>query len=127
MLKVVFASLSGWLVLSSLTLLSTRMSSRRGTVPDFHIEGVGLFECQCRGYACPCQTNGAPTHGTCYAADFAHIKTGHYGNVNLDGLNVVNVGDLVDAEAKRLFATLCLGEKATSEPTERCSLGARQK
>jgi hypothetical protein len=87
-------------------------------VQDFEIEGVGLFQCQCTAHACPCQTNGAPTHGTCYAADVAHIKNGHYGKVKLDGLNVALVGNLVDAKPERLFATLYLDQKASSEQRE---------
>ena len=75
---------------------------------DFEISGIGLFECQCPAYGCPCQRNGRPTHGTCHASDFAHIKSGHYGGMKLDGLNVGMVGNLVDANANRLFATLYL-------------------
>ncbi|HWW15762.1 MAG TPA: DUF1326 domain-containing protein [Candidatus Dormibacteraeota bacterium] len=88
------------------------------TVQDFEIEGVGLFQCQCAAHACPCQTNGAPTHGTCFAADVAHIKSGHYGEVRLDGLSIALVGDLVDARPERLFATLYLDRKASPEQRE---------
>jgi hypothetical protein len=69
-------------------------------------------------FCLPCQTNGSPTHGTCYAADFAHITSGHYGKVKLDGLSVAMVGDLVDAKAERLFATLYLDQKASPEQRE---------
>ena len=82
---------------------------------DFEIAGVGLFECQCPAHACPCQRNGRPTHGTCHASDFAHITSGHYGSVRLDGLNVGMVGNLVDANPNRLFATLYLDDRATPE------------
>lgn len=61
------------------------------------------------------------THGTCYAADMAHIKTGHYGKVKLDGLNLAMVGDLVDPKPERLFATLYLDEKASPEQLEALS------
>jgi len=84
-------------------------------VQEFEIEGVGLFQCQCTAHACPCQSNGAPTHGTCYAADVAHIKSGHYGKVKLDGLSLALVGNLVDAKPERLFAVLYLDQKASSE------------
>ena len=82
---------------------------------DFEIEGVALWECQCPAYGCPCQRNGRPTHGTCHGSDFAHISKGHYGGVRLDGLNVAMVGNLVDANSDRLFATLYLDDKATDE------------
>jgi hypothetical protein len=90
-------------------------------VQDFEIDGVGFFQCQCTAFACPCQHNGAPTHGTCYAADVAHIKSGHYGKVKLDGLSLAMVGDLVDAKPDRLFATLYLDEKASPEQREALS------
>src|SRR5579872_3416767 len=88
---------------------------------DFEIEGVGLFQCQCTAFACPCQHNGAPTHGTCFAADVVHIKRGHYGKVKLDGLNIAMVGDLVDAKSERLFATLYLDDKASPEQRDALS------
>lgn len=87
-------------------------------VEDFKIEGVALWECQCPAYGCPCQRNGRPTHGTCHASDFAHISKGHYGAVKLDGLNMVMVGNLVDANSDRLFASLYLDDKATSEQSD---------
>src|SRR4029077_13148694 len=65
-------------------------------VEEFDLEGAALWECQCTAHACPCQKNGAPEHGTCEAADFAHIRKGRYGKVGLDGLNAVLVGNLVD-------------------------------
>ncbi|HSY90204.1 MAG TPA: DUF1326 domain-containing protein [Candidatus Binatus sp.] len=91
------------------------------TVEDFEIEGVGLFQCQCTAFACPCQTNGAPTHGTCFASDVAHIQRGHYGKVKLDGLSLAMVGDLVDAKPDRLFATLYLDDHSSPEQREALS------
>jgi len=90
-------------------------------VQDFEIEGVGLFQCQCTAHACPCQSNGAPTHGTCYAADVAHIKSGHYGKVNLDGLTIALVGNLVDTKPERLFAVLYLDRRSSPEQREALS------
>jgi hypothetical protein len=51
----------------------------------------------------------------CHASDFAHIEKGRYGKVSLDDLNVVLVGDLVDGTQDRLFATLYVDKKATTE------------
>jgi len=110
----VFAALP---VVCAFGLLAAQKAGQQA-VQDFEIEGVGLFQCQCTAFACPCQHNGPPTHGTCYAADAAHITTGHYGKVKLDGLNVAMVGDLVDAKAERLFATLYLDQKASPEQRE---------
>jgi len=60
-------------------------------------------------------------HGTCYAADVAHIKSGHYGKIELDGLSIAIVGNLVDAKPQRLFATLYLDDKASAEQREALS------
>jgi hypothetical protein len=106
--------------LCAFAILGAQKSDQQA-VQDFEIDGVGLFQCQCTAFACPCQTNGAPTHGTCYAADVAHIKSGHYGNVKLDGLNIAMVGDLVDAKSDRLFATLYLDDKASPEQLDALS------
>src|SRR5215469_13850061 len=86
-----------------------------GKVEDFRLQGVAIWQCQCPAYACPCQKNGLPVHGMCHASDFAHIKKGHYGKVSLDDLNVVLVGNLVDGKPERLFATVYVDKKATTE------------
>ena len=106
--------------LGALGVLGAQKADQQA-VQDFEIEGVGLWQCQCTAHACPCQTNGAPTHGTCYAADVAHIKRGHYGNVKLDGLSIAIVGNLVDAKPARLFATLYLDQKASPEQRDALS------
>jgi hypothetical protein len=89
---------------------------------EFDIEGIALFQCQCTAYACPCQKNGPPTHGICEAADFAHITTGRSGKVRLDGLNAVNIGNLVDTNTARLFDTIYIDENAA--PSQRDALTA---
>jgi hypothetical protein len=56
----------------------------------------------------------APNHGTCEGADFVHIRTGRYGKLHLDGLDAVTVGNLVDRNAARLYATIYIDQKADS-------------
>jgi hypothetical protein len=90
------------------------------TVEDFELEGVAVFQCQCSAHACPCQKNGAPNHGTCEAADFVHIRTGRYGNVRLDGLNAAVIGNLVDQNKPRLYASVYIDQK--SDATQREAL-----
>jgi len=103
--------------LCTLGVLAAQKADQQA-VQDFEIDGVGLWQCQCTAHACPCQTNGAPTHGTCYAADVAHIRSGHYGKVKLDGLSIALVGNLVDKNPERLFATLYLDQNASSDQRE---------
>jgi|SRR5690349_2684917 uncharacterized protein DUF1326 len=77
---LVFAAI---LLLFNFSAIYPQQASRSSAVEDFELEGVALFQCQCTAHACPCQKNGAPTHGTCEAADFAHITIGRYGKVRL--------------------------------------------
>jgi hypothetical protein len=103
-------------------LLPLRLTLPLPTVKDFDLEGVVIFQCQCVAHACPCQKNGAPTHGTCEAADFVHIHKGRYGNIPLDGLNAVTIGNLVDKNQGRLYSTIYIDQ--TANPTQRQALSA---
>lgn len=85
------------------------------TAPDFEVEGIAFTECQCTAYACPCRSNGHPTHGSCHAADFVFIQRGHYGNVKLDGLKAVQAGNLVDVNPDQTSSVMYIDEKTTPE------------
>jgi hypothetical protein len=100
------------LLFGNVCLLYPQKMPEPPVVEDFDIEGVALFQCQCSAYACPCQKNGPPTHSTCEAADFAHIGSGHFGKIRLDGLNAAVVGNLVDRNAARLYATIYIDQRA---------------
>ncbi len=56
---------------------------------DWSIRGPHVVNCNC-DFGCPCQFNALPSDGTCRAVVGWHIDEGHYGDVRLDGLNVVN-------------------------------------
>jgi len=103
-------------------LVYPQKSSRPPVVEEFDIEGTALWECQCTAHACPCQQNGAPEHGTCEAADFVHIHKGHYRKLPLDGVNAVLVGNLVDKNESRLYATIYIDQKAGD--AQRAAIGA---
>jgi hypothetical protein len=83
-------------ILAAFGLLAAQTAADINREDNFRIEGVGLWQCQRPSHGCPCQANGQPKYGTCFAADFAHINKGQYGKTRLDGLNVVLVGNLVD-------------------------------
>lgn len=86
--------------------------------PDFDVEGIGFTQCQCTAKACPCRKGGAPTHGSCEAADFAYIKRGHIGNVKMDGFKAVAVGDLIDVKEDTRYITVYADNKSTPEQRE---------
>jgi len=86
--------------------------------PDFEVQGIGFTLCQCTAYACPCRSNGHPTHGSCDAADFAYIERGHYGDVKLDGFKAVVIGDLIDANPDPAGAAMYFDQKTTPAQRE---------
>lgn len=120
MRKGIRLSLMTLFLLGNVCLLYSQKKPLLPAVEDFDIEGIALFQCQCTAYACPCQKNGAPTHGTCEAADFAHITSGRSGKIRLDGLTAGNIGNLVDTNTPRLYATMYIDEKAS--PSQRDAL-----
>ena len=79
------------------------------------MHGISFTECECTAYACPCRSNGHPTHGSCDAADFAYIKHGHFGAVKMDGFKAVLVGDLIDKDYSKVHGTAYFDEETTPE------------
>jgi hypothetical protein len=87
-------------------------------IPDFDVEGISFTECKCTAYACPCRSNGHPDHGGCDAADFAYIKKGHYGNVDMSGFKAVVVGDLIDMDVSKVQGTAYFDQGTTQAQRE---------
>jgi hypothetical protein len=54
---------------------------------DWYIEGTQFGNCNC-AYGCPCQFEAEPTYDDCIGFEVVHIEKGHYGDVDLGGLNV---------------------------------------
>jgi hypothetical protein len=59
-------------------------------VPDWSVQGDWFDVCKC-AIPCPCTFAQAPTYGDCEGILAWHIREGRYGDVRLDGLNVVAV------------------------------------
>lgn len=57
----------------------------------WHINGEGVVMCPC-AVPCPCRSNSTPTYGHCESTLYLHIRSGHYGAVDLGGLTLVQVG-----------------------------------
>ncbi|MDB5555963.1 MAG: hypothetical protein JWL86_5947 [Rhizobium sp.] len=53
----------------------------------WEIDAMEIANCNCN-FGCPCQFNSLPTHGNCEAAVGFIIKTGHFGEVRLDGVKM---------------------------------------
>jgi hypothetical protein len=60
-------------------------------VPRWHVRGDWFDVCKCT-VPCPCTFAQAPTEGDCEGILAWHVREGTYGDVQLDGLNVVALG-----------------------------------
>ena len=72
-------------------------------VPQWHVTGDWFDVCNCT-IPCPCTFAQAPSSGDCEGILAWHIRAGSYGDVPLDGLNVLALGafegNLWDGETK---------------------------
>ncbi len=57
-------------------------------IPNWHLKIDYVETCNC-DYGCPCNFSGFPTNGYCRGLLLSHIKDGNYGDVRLDGLDVI--------------------------------------
>jgi hypothetical protein len=63
-------------------------------VPGWSVKGDWFDTCKC-SIPCPCTFAQPPTTGDCEGILSWHIRSGHYGDVKLDGLNVMALGTFV--------------------------------
>jgi hypothetical protein len=61
-------------------------------IPQWHVVGDWFDACNCR-VPCPCTFAQPPTEGHCEGILAYHVREGSYGDVPLDGLNVVGLGE----------------------------------
>ena len=64
-------------------------SSSITQIPSWHLKADYVETCNC-DYGCPCNFDAFPTYGFCRALVLYHIQDGNYGDVKLDGLDVVS-------------------------------------
>ncbi len=63
-------------------------------IPKWTLDGDWFDVCKCN-IPCPCEFAQPPTFGECDGILAWHVRKGSYGDVKLDGLNVLAVGHLV--------------------------------
>jgi hypothetical protein len=59
--------------------------------PNWHLKGDWFDACSC-SVPCPCTFAQAPTSGHCEGVLVYHVREGRFGDVVLDGLNLVSLG-----------------------------------
>ncbi len=84
-------------------------------IPAWNLKADYVETCNCE-YGCPCNFSGFPTYGFCRALVFFHIREGHYGDIKLDGLEVIDAESWPKAihegnGTKQLFITKNADEK----------------
>lgn len=86
-------------------------------IAEWHVAGDWFDACKCN-IPCPCTFAQAPSSGDCDGVMAYHIRRGHYGEVALDGLNLLALsqftGNIWAGETKATLA-LFIDERA-SEP-----------
>jgi hypothetical protein len=60
-------------------------------IPQWHVAGDWFDVCKCN-IPCPCEFAQTPTFGDCEGILVWHVNQGNYGDVSLDGLNVLAFG-----------------------------------
>jgi hypothetical protein len=60
-------------------------------IQKWHLRGDWFDACKC-AVPCPCSFAQPPTYGDCEGVLVWHVREGKYGDVRLDGLNVVMLG-----------------------------------
>lgn len=89
------------------------------TETNWQIMGDYFEACNCQS-TCPCIFLADPSEGDCRAALAWHIQDGHYGSVQLGGLNVVGIfhtpGNM--ASGPKWRAALYLDERAAPDQSD---------
>lgn len=93
------------------------MAETTATIPGWHVAGDWFDTCKCT-IPCPCSFAQPPTYGDCEGVLAWHIREGHYGDVRLDGLNVLMLGSWVGnvwGEHSDAYAAVFLDERADDD------------
>ena len=81
---------AAWLV-KPLVLDGARWSYGMNTVPEWRLAGDWFDICSCN-IPCPCEFAQPPTNNSCQGMLVWHIRQGHFGDVRLDGFNLLALG-----------------------------------
>jgi hypothetical protein len=95
-------------------------SSSNNGIPKWKVSGDFFDVCKCN-IPCPCEFAQAPTYGDCDGVLAWHIKKGQYGQISIDGLNVLGIGgftgNIWEGNTK-VTAALFFDEKANEQQRE---------
>lgn len=100
------------------------------TAVDWHLQGDWFDVCSCK-LPCPCSFAQEPTHGDCLFTLVWHVRDGHFGGVDLSGLNVISLGEFTgnmwvgdpNAKMRLMFYIDERGDDAQRDALERIFTG----
>lgn len=115
---------------SAVSAVRARSADGERTVPDWHLRGEWFDVCSC-SLPCPCTFAQAPTHGDCLFTLVWQVHEGHFGDVRLDGLGVVALGEFAgnmwvgdpDATMKAMLYIDARGDQAQRDALEQIFAG----
>jgi len=90
------------------TTATTTTAATQEKIPNWRVTGDWFDVCKC-SIPCPCEFAQAPTYGDCDGILAYNIQKGSYGDIPLDGLNVLALGSFKGNMA------LFIDEKANEE------------
>ncbi|MBA9005305.1 MULTISPECIES: DUF1326 domain-containing protein [Thermomonospora] len=95
--------------------------TRTAAIPQWHVAGDWFDACKC-DIPCPCTFAQAPTYGDCDGVLAWHIREGRFGDVVLDGLNVLMIGSFVgnvwEGAHSEPYAAVFMDERADEAQRE---------
>src|SRR5919197_1108772 len=101
------------------TTTSTDNMSEKSSSSSWKLEGDYFEGCNC-DVVCPCIFKGDPDEGNCNLTSAWHIQNGNYGEINVNGLNVVCLfhtpGNMLTGPKWK--AALYIDKRATKEQSD---------
>ncbi|HEY5861876.1 MAG TPA: DUF1326 domain-containing protein [Casimicrobiaceae bacterium] len=89
--------------------------------PRWHLDGDWFDVCKC-DVPCPCEFARSPTNGECDGVLAWHVRKGTYGDVKLDGFNVVALGSFKGNLWEGAKATMGIFIDERADPRQREAL-----
>ena len=96
--------------------MNTALHNEHDEIPQWHITGDWFDVCSCN-VPCPCSLAQPPTNNACDAIFAYRIREGHFGKVEIAGLNVVIIGGFTGSiwHGDKLDACVFFDATATDE------------
>jgi hypothetical protein len=99
------------------TTTATTANNNKTDIPNWKVSGDFFDVCKCN-IPCPCEFAQAPTYDDCDGVIAWHIQKGQYGDIPLDGLNILALGSFTGniwAGNTKIAAALFFDETANQQ------------